>query len=335
MKRYILQRIAFLVPTLLGIVTVVFFMVHLVPGDPAQVMLGERASPATLASLRAELGLDQPLHVQIGRYLKGVIRGELGRSIKTHEQVWVELRRRFPATVELATTSMVFATLLGGAAGVASAARRGSVLDYGSMVAALIGISMPIFWLGLVLILVFSVHLGLFPISGRIGSHTVIAGPSGLYLVDSLLAGDFAAFRDVLWHLCLPACALGTIPMAVIARMTRSSLLEVLREDYVRTAWAKGLGERSVILRHALRNALIPTTTVIALEFGYLLGGAIITETVFAWPGVGRWLLLSVQARDFRAIQGGILLIATTFVMINLITDVLYAYIDPRIKYTS
>jgi peptide/nickel transport system permease protein len=333
LKRFILQRLALLIPTLFGIVIIVFLMIHLIPGDPAQVMLGERASPESVAALRAEMGLDQPLYIQIGRYFKGLIMGDLGRSIKTHEEVWVELKRRFPATVELATTSMLFATLVGVTAGILSATRRGSLLDYTGMMAALVGISMPIFWLGLVLILIFSVVLGIFPLSGRVGSYTVIEGRTGFYLLDSLLAGDGGAFRDALWHLCLPTLALGTIPMAVIARMTRSSLLEVLGEDYIRTAWAKGLSEKRVILWHAMRNALIPTLTIIALEFGYLLGGAIITETIFAWPGVGRWLLLAVQARDFRAIQGGVLLIATTFVIINLVTDILYAYIDPRIRY--
>jgi len=333
LKRFILQRLALLIPTLFGIVIIVFLMIHLIPGDPAQVMLGERASPESVAALRAEMGLDRPLYIQIGRYFKGLIRGDLGRSIKTHEEVWVELKRRFPATVELATTSMLFAALVGISAGILSATRRGSLLDYTGMMAALVGISMPIFWLGLVVILLFSALLGIFPISGRISSSTLIEGWTGLYLIDSLLAGDGGAFRDALWHLCLPALALGTIPMAVIARMTRSSLLEVLGEDYIRTAWAKGLSEKRVILWHAMRNAMIPTVTIIALEFGYLLGGAIITETIFAWPGVGRWLLLAVQARDFRAIQGGVLLIATTFVIINLITDILYAYIDPRIRY--
>ncbi|MBI4529923.1 MAG: ABC transporter permease [Candidatus Latescibacteria bacterium] len=333
MRWFILQRLALLIPTLFGIVIIVFLMIHLIPGDPAQVMLGERASPESVAALRAEMGLDRPLYIQMGRYLKGLIRGDLGRSIKTHEEVWVELKRRFPATVELAMTSMLFAALVGISAGILSATRRGSLLDYTGMMVALVGISMPIFWLGLVVILLFSALLGIFPISGRISSSTLIEGWTGLYLIDSLLAGDGGAFRDALWHLCLPALALGTIPMAVIARMTRSSLLEVLGEDYIRTAWAKGLSEKRVILWHAMRNAMIPTVTIIALEFGYLLGGAIITETIFAWPGVGRWLLLAVQARDFRAIQGGVLLIATTFVIINLITDILYAYIDPRIRY--
>jgi peptide/nickel transport system permease protein len=229
--------------------------------------------------------------------------------------------------------SKALAIVIGIGAGVLSATRKGSLLDYVSMMGSLVGVSMPIFWLGLVLIMGLGLSLGLFPVSGRLSAHVFIPRLTGLVLVDSLLAGDFYAFGDALWHLVLPGVTLGTVPAAVIARMTRSSLLEVLKEDYVRTARAKGLSERAVILRHALKNAFIPVLTVISLEFGYLLGGAVITETIFAWPGVGRWLLLAVYARDFRAIQGGVLLIATTFVVINLIADVLYAWLDPRIKY--
>lgn len=335
MRAFIAKRLLTLVPTLLGISILVFAMVHLVPGDPAQVMLGERASPASLEALRHQLGLDQPLHVQFGRYLGGLLRGDLGRSIKTHERISVELMDRFPATLELTLASMALAIAIGIAAGVLSATRRGSLVDYLSMTTSLIGVSVPIFWLGLMLILVLALNLGLFPVSGRLSAHLFSTRITGLYLVDSLVTGDLHAFGDALWHLALPALTLGTVPAAVIARMTRSSLLEVLKEDYVRTARAKGLSEWIVVLRHALRNAFIPVLTVISLEFGYLLGGAVITETIFAWPGIGRWLLLAVYARDFRAIQGGVLLIASTFVLINLIADVLYAWLDPRIKYEA
>ena len=335
MRAFIAKRLLTLVPTLLGISILVFAMVHLVPGDPAQVMLGERASPASLEALRHQLGLDQPLHVQFGRYLGGLLRGDLGRSIKTHERISVELMDRFPATLELTLASMALAIAIGIAAGVLSATRRGSLVDYLSMTTSLIGVSVPIFWLGLMLILVLALNLGLFPVSGRLSAHLFSTRITGLYLVDSLVTGDLDAFGDALWHLALPALTLGTVPAAVIARMTRSSLLEVLKEDYVRTARAKGLSEWIVVLRHALRNAFIPVLTVISLEFGYLLGGAVITETIFAWPGIGRWLLLAVYARDFRAIQGGVLLIASTFVLINLIADVLYAWLDPRIKYEA
>ncbi len=308
-------------------------MIHLVPGDPAQVMLGERASAESLAELRAELGLDKPFYVQFGRFFFGLIQGDLGRSIKTHERVIVELKNRFPATVELAVASMILSSIVGISAGVLSAVRRGTILDYTGMMAALIGISMPIFWLGLIFILIFSVSLGLFPISGRLSSDVELEVVTRFYVIDSLLGANIRAFKDALWHLFLPAVALGTIPMAVIARMTRSSMIEVMGEDYIRTAWAKGLSERIVVLKHAMKNSFTPTLTVMGIEFGYLLGGAIITETIFSWPGVGRWLLFAVQARDFRAVQGGVLLIAITFVLINLIVDLLYAWLDPRIKY--
>ena len=335
MRIYILKRLLALIPTLMGITVLVFLMVHLVPGDPAQVMLGERASAESLAALRRDLGLDQPLPVQFGHYLSDLVRGDLGRSIKSHERVSVELLARFPATIELTLVSMIFACVIGMSAGLVSAARRGTFWDYFGMTASLAGVSMPIFWLGLLLILTFAVSLGIFPVSGRLSSYVFVQSVTGLYLVDSLLAGDFPAFADAFWHLILPGITLGTVPAAVIARMTRSSTLEVLREDYVRTAWAKGLSERVVILRHALKNAFIPILTVISLQFGYLLGGAVLTESIFAWPGVGRWLLLAVYARDFRAIQGGVLIVATTFVVINLIADLLYAWLDPRIKYSG
>ncbi|MDA0745892.1 MAG: ABC transporter permease [bacterium] len=334
MRGFILKRLLLLFPTLLGISVLVFLMVHLVPGDPAQVMLGERASPQALEEMRRQLGLDQPLHVQFGRYLGGLLQGDLGRSMKTHGRVSEELLARFPATLELTMVSMALAIGIGILAGVVSASRKGSALDYLGMTASLAGVSMPIFWLGLMLILLMGLHLGLFPVSGRLSAHLFVPSRTGLYLVDALLAGEFEVFGDALWHLVLPGITLGTVPAAVIARMSRSSLLEVLKEDYVRTARAKGLGERTVIFRHALKNAFIPVLTVISLEFGYLLGGAVITETIFAWPGVGRWLLLAVYARDFRAIQGGVLLIATVFVVVNLIADVLYAWLDPRIKYS-
>ncbi|MCY3766804.1 MAG: ABC transporter permease [Gemmatimonadetes bacterium] len=330
---YILKRLFLLVPMLLGIVVLVFLMIHFVPGDPAQVMLGERASAEQVAELRRQLGLDQELHVQLGLYLWGLVQGDLGRSFKSHAKVSSELLARFPATLELTLISMLLACGVGIIAGVVSASRKGTVMDYLGMTVSLAGLSMPIFWLGLMVILVMSVFLGLFPVSGRLSTHLFIPRVTGLYLIDSLLAGDLRAFVDAVWHLVLPGLTLGTVPMAVIARMTRSSLLDVLKEDYVRTAWAKGLSERIVIFRHALKNAFIPVLTVISLQFGFLLGGAVITETIFAWPGVGRWLLLAVYSRDFRAVQGGVLLVALMFALINLIADVMYAWLDPRIRH--
>ncbi|MEE2657917.1 MAG: ABC transporter permease [Candidatus Latescibacterota bacterium] len=334
MHGYILRRLLLVIPTLGGISFGVFLMIYLVPGDPAQVMLGERANAETLAALRSEMGLDQPFRVQVYRFFCDLLHGELGRSLRTHELITVEIFQRFPATIELTLAAMVFAIVGGIGLGSVAAVRRGGGLDYASMALATAGISMPVFWLALVLILVFAVQLPLFPISGRVSSALYVKPVTHFYLLDALIAGNVRAAGDMLWHLVLPAITLGTIPLAVIARMTRSSLLEVLGEDYIRTAWAKGLPHRLVLFRHAMRNALIPTLTVIALEFGYLLGGAIITETVFSWPGIGRWLFLAVLGRDFRAVQGGVLLLATVFIFINLIADVLYAWLDPRIRYS-
>ncbi len=329
---YVLRRVALLVPTLLGLSILTFSLIHLVPGDPAAVMLGERASPEAVARLRVELGLDRPLHEQYGLFLGGLLAGDLGRSLKTREKVVVEIGNRFPATFELALAAILFASVLGVAAGILAARHRRSFLDALVMAGSLAGVSMPIFWLGLLAILFFSVHLDWLPLAGRIAPALAVPRVTGFLLIDTLVAGKPAAFLDVVRHLILPACVLGTIPLAVIARMTRAAMLEVMTQDYVRTAWAKGLSERRVLLVHVLKNALIPTITVIGLQFGSLLGGAIITETIFAWPGVGRWLVLAVSARDFRAVQGGVLLLAGVFVVVNLVVDLLYATGDPRIR---
>ncbi len=333
MYRFVLRRLVALLPTLAGISLLVFLMLYLVPGDPAQVMLGERANAESLAELRTTMGLDQPFHVQFYRFFTGLLRGDLGRSIRTHEKITTELVQRFPATCELTVVSMLLAMTVGISAGVWAAVRRGKIADLLSMILATAGISIPVFWLALMLVLLLAFYVPLFPVSGRLSTHIYFEPITYFYVIDSLAQGDLVACGDVLWHLFLPALTLGTIPMAVIARMTRASLLDVLSEDYIRTAWAKGLRQRAVLVRHALKNAFIPTLTVIALEFGYLLGGAVITETIFAWPGVGRWLFLAVQARDFRAVQGGVLLLATVFVLANLIADILYAWLDPRIRY--
>ena len=332
MLPYVLRRLALLVPTLLGMSVLTFSLIHLVPGDPAQVMLGERATPEAIAALRSELGLDRPLYVQYGRFLAGLATGDLGRSLKTREKIVIEMADRFPATFELALAAIFFAALFGVTAGILAARWRRSFFDVFVMAGSLAGVSMPIFWLGLLAILLFSVKLGILPLSGRLDSAFTVPRLTGFLLVDTLVAGKFAAFFDALKHLVLPAFVLGTIPLAVIARMTRAAVLDVLTQDYVRTAWAKGLSEARVLLVHVLKNALIPTITVIGLQFGYLLGGAIITETIFAWPGVGRWLVLAVSARDFRAVQGGVLLLATVFVLVNLVVDLLYAVADPRIR---
>jgi peptide/nickel transport system permease protein len=333
MLAYAGRRLLLLVPTLLAISVAVFLLIHLIPGDPAQVMLGERATPAALAALRAELGLGDPLWVQYGRFLGGLLRGDLGRSLKTHEKVSQEIAVRFPATLELALAAMGIAAIGGIGLGILAASRHRTLIDQLTMGVAVVGVSMPIFWLGLMLMLLFGVQLGWLPIAGRLDTGLTVERMTGLVTLDALLTGDWHGYRNALAHLALPALALATIPMAVIARMTRSSVLEALRQDYVRTARAKGLAEPAVVLRHAVRNAFLPTLTVLGLQFGSLLGGAIITETIFAWPGVGRWLLLAVHARDFQAVQGGVLVIATTFVVVNLIVDLGYSVIDPRVRH--
>ncbi len=317
---------------MLGISVLVFFMIHLVPGDPAEMMLGERANEKALTELRQQLGLDKPLYVQYGLFMSRLAQGDLGRALRTNEKITTEIATHFPATLELALVAIVFAVTLGMLAGIVSATRQYSLFDYGSMVLSLIGVSMPIFWLGLVLMIIFSVNLGWLPLSGRLSYDITLEPVTNLYLIDSIIQGNWAAFKDALHHIIMPAFTLSTIPMAIIARMTRSSMLEVLRQDYIRTAKAKGLSPRAVHYKHALRNALIPIVTIIGLQFSILLGGAILTETIFAWPGIGSWLLNAVYARDFNAVQGGTMLIATLFVLINVLVDLLYAVINPRIK---
>jgi peptide/nickel transport system permease protein len=320
------------VPTLLGMTIVIFLMLAVTPGDPAELLLGERATTESIEAMREYLGLNQPLHVQYGMFLKRIVKLDLGETIWTREKVSREIMERFPATIELALAAMIISSTLGIILGIISATRQYSWFDYASMVGSLIGVSMPVFWLGLVLMLVFSLSLGWFPISGRLGAEIDLPIVTNLYLVDAVLAWDGQALKDVLLHLALPAMALSTIPLAIVARMTRSSMLEVLRQDYIKTAKAKGLSEAKIVLKHALRNGLIPVVTVVGLQFGILMGGAILTETVFAWPGVGKWLFDGVVKRDYMVIQGGTLLVATTFVFVNLIVDVLYAVINPRIS---
>lgn len=333
MGRYLARRLLELIPVFFGVLVVVFVIAHLTPGDPVQIALGEHATPEAVEQLRAELRLDEPLHVQFARYLGQVLRGDLGRSIQTNERVSVELATRFPATIELTLAAMLIATTVGILTGVIAAVRRNSLFDSASMVTALFGFSMPIFWLGIMLILLFAAYLGWFPISGRLDYTIELTRRTNLHLIDALLTGNWVALTNTLWHLALPAVTLSTVPLAIIARMTRSSLLEVLRQDYVRTAWAKGLSAERVISRHALKNASIPVITVIGLNVGSLLGGAILTETIFAWPGVGRLVVDAIFARDYPLVQGTVMLIALVFVVVNLLVDLSYAYLDPRIRY--
>jgi dipeptide transport system permease protein len=330
---FVLRRAGLVVPTFLGITLLVFALIRLIPGDPVEVLSGERGmTQERYQRLLHEFGLDRPLPVQYGEYVWRALHGDLGISTITHEPVFREFIARFPATVELSAVAMLLALAIGIPAGILAAVKRNTVWDYSVMGASLTGYSMPIFWWGLLLILTFSVTLGWTPVSGRIAILYDIPPVTGFMLIDSLLAAEKGAFRSALAHLVLPAIALGTIPLAVIARMTRSSMLEVLREDYVRTARAKGAGRFRVVAIHALRNALIPVVTTIGLQVGTLLAGAILTETIFAWPGIGKWLVEAIHRRDYPAVQGGILMTATVIIVVNLVVDLLYGVINPRIR---
>ena len=322
-----------IIPVLLGVSIIVFFMVRAIPGDPAQIMLGQQATQEQVQQIRENMGLDKPIFVQYGLFLKDALRGDLGDSIVTGRPVTTELLTRLPATLELTTFAMLTAILVGIPVGVISAVRQYSLLDKSTSVLALTGISMPIFWLAMILVVIFGVNLELLPFPGRLDPTTGITAITGFVLVDSLLTLNFAGFWDGLLHLIMPALALATIPMAVIMRMTRSSMLEVMNEDYVRTARAKGVVPWRVVFKHALRNAMLPTITVIGLQAGLLMGGAIITETIFSWPGIGLYAYNSISARDYASIQGVVLYGALLFVLINLLVDILYAILDPRVRY--
>jgi peptide/nickel transport system permease protein len=332
MLSFIIRRIFSIIPTLLGVSIIIFLMLAITPGDPAELLLGERATEETLEAMREHLGLNEPLYVQYGMFLKRLIKFDLGETIWTRQKVWNEIKQRYPATIELSIAAMFLSCFFGIILGIISATKQYSWFDYMSMIASLVGVSIPVFWLGLVLMLVFSLYLGWFPMSGRMGIGIDLEIITNFYVLDAILTRNWPALKDVLWHLALPAFALSTIPLAIIARMTRSSMLEVLRQDYIKTAKAKGLGQAKIVLKHALRNGLIPVITVIGLQFGIMLGAAILTETVFAWPGVGKWIFDGVVKRDYMVIQGGTLIVATCFVLVNLVVDVLYAVINPRIS---
>ena len=334
MLAFILRRIALTIPTLFALSFLTFMAIRLVPGDPIEVRRGERGiSPERLEFFRHELGLDQPVWKQFLDYVWNLLHGDFGTSIISQESVLKEFLTLFPATVELSIFATLFAVLLGVPAGVLAAVKRGSAFDHGLMGVALFGYSMPVFWWGLLLVLFFSVTLDLTPVAGRIDVLYDVPPVTGFLLVDTLIARDGAAFASALHHLVLPAIVLGTIPLAAIARMTRSSMLEVLEEDYVRTARSKGLPPWRVIGLHALRNALIPVVTTIGLQGGTLLAGAVMTETIFAWPGIGKWLIEAIFRRDYPALQGGVLLISTLLVLVNMSVDILNAAINPRIRH--
>jgi peptide/nickel transport system permease protein len=333
MASYLLRRLLLTIPILLGVSMLVFFMLHSAGGDPATLMLGSRADPDAIAELRAELGLDRPLWVQYVDFLSGAVRGDFGRSYRSNSPVVAEIAARFPATIELAVAAMGIAVVVGVAVGTVAAVRRHTVFDYLSSAGVLLGISIPTFWLGIILIIVFGLWLRWLPISGRVDPR-LGADPSVPFLtVTSLLQGNWAVAGDAFRHLILPALTLAAWPAAIVARMTRASLLESLGQDYARTARGKGLPERLIVVRHAARNALLPVLTVVGLEFGTLLGGAVVTETIFAWPGLGQLTVAAIGARDYQVIQGVVVLLAAVFVVLNLMVDVLYAVLDPRIRY--
>jgi peptide/nickel transport system permease protein len=329
---YISRRLFHLFLIMVGVSVLVFLMLRMIPGDPARLLLGEYASPEELGRLRTQLGLDQSYLTQYAIYIKNLLAGDFGKSVRTGAPIASEIGVRLLATIELSVAAMLIATLIGIAAGVVSSVKQYSLLDYGSMFLALIGVSMPIFWLGLMLIYLLSVKFPVLPMMGRITMGLEAPPVTGLVVIDTLIAGQFGAFWDSFRHLILPSFTLATIPMAIIARITRSSMLEVLHKDYVRTARAKGLDEMVVILRHALRNAFLPVVTVLGLNLGLLLGGAVLTETIFSWPGLGRYVVDSLMARDYAAVQGCILIFAVVMALINLVVDLVYVILDPRIR---
>jgi peptide/nickel transport system permease protein len=334
MLRFVVRRCLLLVPILLGLSILIFGWIRALPGSPAESLLGERATPALVKAYKEKYGFDKPIPEQYWNYLKTTVTGDLGTSIATHRPVLNEFGNRFPATIELAVAAMTFAILCGIPLGFFAAKRHGTVFDHTSLVVSLIGISTPIFFLALILKYIFAVRLGWLPSVGRIDILDTTKHPTNFYVIDAIIQGKWATLWDVIRHLILPAIALGSIPLAIISRITRASVLDVQNEDYVRTARAKGLPARTVDGRHVMRNALLPVTTVIGLQCGLLLSGAILTETVFARPGVGTWLSEAIFNRDYPVLQGGIMFVAVVFVLVNLLVDVSYAVINPRIRYS-
>lgn len=333
MLRYVCRRLLAMIPILIGMSIVVFAFVRALPGSPAQALLGERATEQSTAAFEDQLRLNEPLYEQYVNFVGNIVTGDLGVSIRTRRPVFDELRERFPATIELAVAAMGFAILVGIPLGFIAARRYQGILDNTSLVASLIGISFPVFFLALILKLIFSVKLGWLPSLGRVDVTSMVDHPTNFYVLDAIIARDWSALADVLKHLLLPAITLGTIPLAIIARITRAAVLDVMNEDYVRTAKAKGLDRFVVERRHILKNAMLPIVTVIGLQMGLLLTGAILTETVFSWPGLGTWMLQAIRFRDFAVLQTGVLFFSVIVVLTNLAVDVSYAFINPRIRY--
>ena len=334
MLRYVVRRLLLLVPILLGVSLLIFFWIRALPGSPAEALLGERATPQLVHQLRQRYGLDKPVYRQYFAYLKTTLEGDFGVSVATHRHVSDEIKQRFPATIELALAAMFFAVLVGIPLGFFAAKRHGGFFDHATLIGSLLGISIPIFFLAILLKYFFAVKWQLLPSVGREDVTITTPHPTNFYVLDAIIERDPSALWDAIKHLLLPAIALGSIPLAVITRITRASVLDVQNEDYVRTARAKGLPPREVDGRHVLRNALLPISTIIGLQTGLLLSGAVLTETVFAWPGMGSWLRDAIFNRDYPVLQGGILFLAVVFVVVNLIVDLSYAIINPRIRYS-
>jgi peptide/nickel transport system permease protein len=332
--RFVVRRLLLLVPILIGLSILVFIWVRALPGSPADSLLGERTTPELVREYNERFGLDDPVYVQYWRYVKTTAQFDFGVSIATHRYVTDEIKERFPATMELAFAAMIFATFLGIPLGFVAAKKYGGPVDHASLFASLIGVSIPVFFLAILLKYVFAVRLGWLPSVGRIDVESDVEHPTNFYILDAIITRDWATLKDVLRHLILPAIALGSIPLAIITRITRASVLDVQNEDYVRTARAKGLPPRIVDRRHILRNALLPISTIIGLQVGLLLSGAILTESVFAFPGMGSWLRDAIFNRDYPVLQGGILFLAFVFVIVNLLVDISYAIINPRIRYS-
>jgi peptide/nickel transport system permease protein len=334
MRTYILRRIVHMIPVLLGVMTVVFLALRLIPGDPALALAGEKASAAQIEEMRENLGLNRPLPIQYIEFLSRAVTFQLGKSIRTGGAVSSELISNFAPTVELAIFALLISISVGLPTGVMAAIRRGTPIEYAMMVGSLIGVSMPVFWIGLMLIYWLGAQAGWFPLSGTVSTSIQVESRTYFFTIDTLLAGDMAAFRDVIWHLVLPAITLSLVNMAIVSRMARSSMLEVLGRDYLTTARAKGLQERTVVTGHALKNALIPVVTILGLQLGALLSGAVLTETVFGRVGVGRYVVTAITARDYPVVQATVMVVALFVVVISLIVDIVYAMLDPRIRYS-
>jgi peptide/nickel transport system permease protein len=334
MLRYVVRRLLLLIPILFGLSILVFFWVRALPGSPISSLLGERATPQLIQQYKDRYGLDEPVYKQYVKQLRAWSHADFGTSTATHRTITYEIKQRFPATVELAVAAMIFAIGIGLPLGFFAAKKYGGLFDHASLFISLIGVSIPVFFLAIILKYIFAVRLGWLPTVGRQSVLLDAEHPTNFYILDAIITRDWAAFTDSIKHLILPAIALGSIPLAIITRITRASVLDVQNEDYVRTARAKGLAPITVDRRHVLRNALLPITTIIGLQVGLLLSGAVLTETVFAWPGIGSWLRDAIFNRDYPVIQGGILFVALIFVLVNLIVDISYAIINPRIRYS-